>query len=123
MEKVLNPSRRGFMVMDVVGGLILVSILAGVLAVAMNQQNRAEQKLADSRAAVRIAERTLAELHLSANTPNADDETRIAVRPVQEAKGIGDLVWVEVQVAYRGEHAELVGLIPRKNLPAEGRAP
>ena len=122
MEQVLTqPRRRGFMVMDAVGGLILVAILATVLAVALNRQNRAQQKLADSRAAVRVAERVLAELQASAKPAMEEDQTRIAVVPAEGAPDVRGLVWVEVRVACWGQHASLVGLVPRASLPAEGR--
>jgi type II secretory pathway pseudopilin PulG len=110
------------MLMDVIGGLILVAMLATVLAIAMNRQNRAQQKLADSRAAVRIAERVLADLQTSGKTAAADDDTRITIHRAEGAADARGLAWAEVHVAFRDQQASLVGLVPRKLLPAEGRA-
>jgi len=123
MGQVLRGAhRRGFMLMDVIGGLILVATLATVLAIAMNRQNRAQQKLADSRAAVRIAERVLADLQTSGKTAADDDDTRITIHRAEGAADARGLAWAEVRVAFRDQQASLVGLVPRQSLPAEGRA-
>jgi crotonobetainyl-CoA:carnitine CoA-transferase CaiB-like acyl-CoA transferase len=114
--------RRGYFVADVVTGLAMVSILATALLMAMNRQSRAEQKLADSRTAVRLAEQALAELQAGAQPPGRDADTRITIRRIDGAAEAADQVWVEVSVIYRDRPAKLVGLAPRKAL-GEGSVP
>jgi type II secretory pathway pseudopilin PulG len=122
MAQNLRGRRRGYMLLDAVMGLAMVGILTTALVVAINRQHRAEQKLADSRAAVRLAERALAEMQASGKAPARDERTRIEVRLVDGGVDGRDQVWVEVIAASGDSTATLLGLVPRSAIP-EGRLP
>jgi hypothetical protein len=100
----------------------VVAGLAAVLAVMLNRQNLAEQKLADSRAAVRLAERLLTELQTSApSTASPNEETRISIRPCDGQANVSGSAWVEVQITFRGQSTHLIGLVPQEAAPVERR--
>src|SRR5205823_6105518 len=54
--------QRGFMLADVASAFFVLAVLATALTLAISGQRRAGEKLADRRAAVRLAERAMAEL-------------------------------------------------------------
>lgn len=115
--------RRGFMFMDAVAGLVLITALATALAMSVGRQNRGEQKLADMRTATRIAEQTLAELRLTGKNSAVDGETRLTIQRAEGGWQAEGQRWVEIRVRYRGQSAQLVGLAPSSALPKEGGRP
>src|SRR2546421_2619594 len=101
----------GFMMIDVMAGIILLTALAGALAVATNLRQRNAQHLADQRAAMRIAQDALAAGQAPENSP-----AKISI--ARTGKHLGQREWIEVTVLYNGRHAALAGLAP-----AEGGSP
>ena len=96
-------------------GLILVVALMAVMAAMVWRHNLAGHKLADSRAALRLAERTLAELHSGGPVAQARG---VQVRRLS-AGPVAGTHWVEVQAIVDGRSATLVGLVaePRDKEP------
>ncbi len=117
--------RRGFMLMDALGGIILVASLATILAVAINRQSRAEQKLADIRAAARMAEEVATDLQTQP-APAVEKAARVDVSVTIHAldtAAISGHAWAEITVTRRDSSARLLALVPAKSLPQQGRAP
>ena len=123
-------NQRGWIFMDVLTAMMIVAILAGLLGAAVAAQDRALHHLADSRAAMRLAESTLISLQAGdtvapapgngnpgesrgggfANGPSAGNVT---IRQLSTDSSAAGMVWVQVQATVNGRHAALVGLVPR----------
>ena len=107
--------RAGFLEIDVLAGLVIVGALAMALAAVLGRQHRAVQKLADTRAAMQVAESVLTDLQSgrSGPAPSAAPDTSVEVRPAVPAdSGERAGKWVEVVVSVRAGHASLVGALP-----------
>lgn len=130
-----RPHRRGVIEIDVVAGLVIVGALTLALAAVVGRQHRAAQKLADTRAAVQLAETVLTDMQAGAKTPAAapDPDVMVEVLPAAltapgTAAGVARTggsaaeatrdSWVEVVVTVRKGSARLVGPVP--NDPAGG---
>lgn len=109
----MHARHRGFLIMDVIGGLLILSVLVAVLATAVFQQQKAVRRLDDSLAAVAIAERALADLQ-TGQAPQAEDpqSTVIQVHPIKGVQAPPGRVWVRVAVSYRTGGTELTGIAP-----------
>ena len=108
---------RGYMVIDVTAALVIIGALALALAVTMGRQHRAAQKLADTRAAVQMAETVLADLQAGKPAPAAplstgDPDMKVEIRPAAGGRPGSKTSWVEVVVAIRGGRASLIGAVP-----------
>jgi hypothetical protein len=110
--------RRGFFVADIGIGLAIIGLVAVLLVTAVGRHNKAAARLADSRAAVRVAESVLISLQTGAEVPaDAEATVRIERSPAAAAAGV-HWEWASVTVTYRGRSAVLNGLVP-----AEGGTP
>jgi hypothetical protein len=97
-------------------GLILVAALASALAVAAGRQRRSITRLADSRAAVHLADRSMVALQTSRTLPEASADEQVAVVPLPDDAPPGQQ-WVRVTATVRGRSFELVGIVPRRGAP------
>src|SRR5438045_2380792 len=109
----MTPRRRqhprGFFFLDVLLGLVLIGLLGTIMAGTATRTVRADQRLADSRAATRAAERVLVILQSGAAPPKPDDGTLVTVtRPDAQT---GDRVWVRVDAVVNGRTGTLYGLL------------
>src|SRR5437867_3753180 len=98
-------ARRGFMTVDVIAGIMLLVALTTMLASATGLRARNAQHLADQRTALAIAQRTLSE----GKVP-ADSSARVAIH--NTGRRNGNRQWIEVSVLFNGRHASLIGLAP-----------
>jgi hypothetical protein len=106
--------------MDVLAGLVIVGALTMALAGVLGRQHRAVQKLADTRAAMQVAETVLTDLQSRRGGPGpgpgAAADTSVDVRPAVAAdpadSGARAGKWVEVVVTVRAGRASLVGAVP-----------
>jgi len=116
--------RAGFFEIDVLAGLFIVAALTMALAAVLGRQHRAVQKLADTRAAMQVAETVLTDLQAGRPGPGSGrgDDTSVEVRPLEEGGAPGAAAgpgvahtgkWVEVVVSVRGGRASLVGSVPQ----------
>jgi type II secretory pathway pseudopilin PulG len=110
-----SRTRNGYIAADAVIALGIVLILLTVLSVSVGRQRRGSERLADSRAAIRLAEETITALQTGATPPAAPQGMTVAVRPAQAQ---GDLqppagsTWVDVVVSYNnGRSSSLSGLV------------
>jgi len=108
--------RRGYMLIDVMGALMIVAALAVALGVGLGRQHRMAQKMADTRAALAVAEMVLADLQ--AGKPSrqaqlaADPDVKVQVRAAAEGRPGTKTQWVEVSVIVRAGRAALTGAVP-----------
>lgn len=113
----MRRKRTGFLVLDAIGGLLVVGVLASLLMVAMSRQNRAGQQLAESREVIRLAERTLMEMQAARGIPAAGADQGVRVRRLPGGQEVAGWVWVEVQTESSGHRAALTGLVPQASAP------
>lgn len=109
--------RRGWVFVDVVMAMILISLIAMMLAVAAAWNRRALDHLSDSRAAARLAESALISLQ-SGQLPASD--APVTFRKLSAGSEIPGHAWVEVDAVVKNHHASLVGLVPQAALPGAG---
>jgi Tfp pilus assembly protein PilX len=108
---------RGWVFIDVLMGMILVSLIAVMLDLAVGWHNRALAHLADTRAATRLAESTLFSLE-SGQAPTPSE--KINIRKLESQTTIPGKSWVEVEVAVNNHRASLIGLAPQNAMPSGG---
>jgi len=109
--------RRGWVFVDVLMGMILITLIAAMLAAAAGWQQRALRHLADARAATRTAESALLAMQSGrALAPNAG----VHVLRLLTVSNVPGEIWVQVDADQNGRAATLVGLVPQNALPAGG---
>jgi hypothetical protein len=100
---------------DAVMALAIVLILLMVLTVSVSRQRRGGERLADSRAAIRLAEATITALQTGAAPPAAPEGMAVTVRPapLQPGTQVSEgMVWVDVNVTYgTARSSSLSGLV------------
>ena len=104
------------MLIDVTAALVIVAALAVALAVSLGRQHRAAQKLADTRAALSVAEAVLADLQAGRPPRRAEFESepdvKVDVRPEPGTAPGAKSQWVQVTVTVRAGRAALAGAVP-----------
>ncbi len=111
----MNRGRRhrgGFFLADTVMGFIVVGILGLILVTAITKSSRARDRLEESAAADRIAQRVMGVLREGKPAPGALGDAQIKVKSATGGAAVAGQRWVEVSVAYHGHSASLVGLVP-----------
>ena len=105
----------GYIVADAVMALGIVLILLTVLTVAVSRQRRGSERLAESRAAIRLAEETITAMQRGAAPPAAPAGMSVRVRPTESQHGLltpAGCTWVDVHVTYgNGRASSLSGLV------------
>ena len=100
---------------DAIMALAVVLMLATMFSVAVSRQRRGSERLADSRAAIRLAEETLTAMQTGATLPAAPDGTKVQVRAATAPAGLNvpsGATWVDVIVTYgNGRSSSLAGLV------------
>jgi hypothetical protein len=112
-------ARNGWVFLDVVMGIILVSLIAAILGAAADFHQRALRHLADSRAAARLAESALLSMQSGQTPPSYNDASLAFHRLSVSSDSPGNKTWVRVEAAVGGRRASLVGLVPQNALPTE----
>jgi type II secretory pathway pseudopilin PulG len=107
--------RHGWILMDTVAAMVLLSFLAGVLAVGVNRQQTGLLRLENSRAASRLAESALLCLQDGRDLPKSADGW-ISVRRLATTSP-GNLAWIKVTAIVQGRSSELIGLAPAGGQP------
>lgn len=107
-----SRTTRAFMTADVLIALVVVGILSSAVAVAVTRQGRASKQLAQTRAAMRLAEATMLSMQTGAARPAAPEGVKITI---ELATGGGELPkgcgWAVVRVNGPAQHAELTGIV------------
>jgi type II secretory pathway pseudopilin PulG len=104
--------RNGWIMLEVISALCLISILAGMLAVTVQRQTFNLQDMANSRSAMRAAEDALTTLQSGGKLPTLAS-AKLTVTQLAVTADSPDRVWVEVHAEVSGRSATLSGLIPR----------
>jgi type II secretory pathway pseudopilin PulG len=110
---------RGLMVADAVAGLALLAVLATAIVIAVRSQHMASERLSDSRGATWAAELALAEMQ--AGKP-AGENVRVEALDADAPPPDG-FTWVHVRTERNGRSADLIGLMPKTSVPAQGGRP
>ena len=96
---------------DLVIGLGLVTVVGLLLSGAVGRAHATEQRMADQRAAARVAERAMLDLQHRQPVPSLGDDVRIIVRPVASDGATAGFRWTAIDATVRGRHATLIGLV------------
>jgi type II secretory pathway pseudopilin PulG len=120
-SQAIRVSRHGFLLVDVITGLVLLTALGTAMVVAQSARSHAARKLADTRAAIRLAERALMELQSGRPTPTDTPDAQTEVRPLTSDPAISGTKWVRVRTTLHGQSAVLCGLVPAPAAPIEVR--
>jgi type II secretory pathway pseudopilin PulG len=110
-----NRGSSGYVAADAVIALAILLLLLTVLSVSVSRQRHGSERLADSRAAIRLAEETITAMQSGAAPPAAAQGMTVAVRPTQAQHDLqppAGLAWVDVVVSYNhGRSSSLSGLV------------
>jgi len=104
----------GFILLDAVGALILLTALVTALAAGSYQHHRALAKLDAGQAALRLAERAMADLQHGRPPETRVGAGRVRVVSLPQAAPVGGWRWVRVEAMFDGAQASLTGLVSRK---------
>ncbi|MBI1372050.1 MAG: hypothetical protein GC159_04725 [Phycisphaera sp.] len=111
--------RRGFVMIDMIGGLILATVLLLVVVGAVRQYQSGALQVARARQAAALAERVLVDLQLGREAPNLDDgDTTVTIRAVDGGESFAAKKWVSVSVTYLGRTVEITGVVPARAVEA-----
>jgi hypothetical protein len=111
-----SPQHRGFFTAEAIIGLALLAMIMILLAVALGREQKVMNRLADSRAALRLAEETLTALQSKTAAPQAGVRVMKLDAPC-DAPGCS---WAKVQATVNGRSATLIGVVPSASLPPGG---
>jgi hypothetical protein len=100
------------MVADVAAGFTILIVLGLAFSVALAGRDRASRKLANTRAAWRLAERAMVELQGSRPSPTPADGERVEVAPVDGTPPATGKAWVQLRAVVQGQSASLYGAVP-----------
>jgi type II secretory pathway pseudopilin PulG len=114
MHRMRRPN--GWFLADAIVGMTIVVILTSTLAVAISRQSLGSQRLAESRAATRLAEATLIALQTSQPAPAVPEGAKVMVEP---GEALGNCRWATVSVTINRHTSQLSGLV-RADAPIGG---
>jgi type II secretory pathway pseudopilin PulG len=107
--------RRGWMMLEAITAVCLLSMMAMLLTVALRQQERGLKQLAEARAASRAAEAALTAMQSGQSRAVVESgEAKISVTELPEPSDAAGMEWVRVHADLAGRQAELIGLVPRQ---------
>jgi len=110
--KAHNTNRRGFAMLDMIGGLLIASTLLAVLIAGVRDYRHGALQVARARQAAATAERVLVDLQLGRAAPKDTDDTQIAIVPVPGGERFATKRWVAVRVTHLGRSVEVIGVVP-----------
>ncbi len=105
----MRRRRRGIFVMDAIVGLAIIAAVATAIAVALTQYRKAEQRLSDTRAAVRLCECVMAELS-GGSVPVGNG--RATWKRLSTEQAPPGYAWIEVVAIHGDGRASVTGLVP-----------
>ncbi len=111
--------RRGWVFIDVVMAMILVSLIATMLGAAANWHQRALTHLSDSRSATRLAESAILSMQ-SGQALSQSADAALTIHKLSDSSDVPGKTWVEVDATVGNRRASLVGLVPQNTLPGGG---
>ena len=115
--------RRAFMAVDMLFGIVIVMGLTVTLAGILHRERSAENALADSRAAVHLAEHALLNLQHGQLAPQPGTDERLSIQPATSGRAPPGFAWTKVDAMVRGQHRSLLGVVPASSLPQLEKKP
>jgi hypothetical protein len=91
--------------------------MAIILSGAVYRQRSAEAGLADSRAAVHLAEHALLNLQHGQPIPATDHSMQLSISPVAGGDVPAGFKWARVQASVHGHERSLIGIVPEGGIP------
>jgi type II secretory pathway pseudopilin PulG len=113
-------TRQGWVLLDVLMGMIIVSILGALLGAAAAMHDRAAHHLDDTRAAMRQAESALLTMQsnqIPPEKPTVGNGGFLTVKKLPAQSQTPGMTWIEVRATVHARTATLVGLVPETSLP------
>lgn len=95
--------RRGIFLTEAIIAMSVILILTAVVATSATQHRKGSDRLANTRAATRLAEQTLTALQAGQPAPTPGEGSAIEIVPLE-----GN--WVRVRTVVNGRQSELIGL-------------
>jgi Tfp pilus assembly protein PilX len=109
-------SRQGWVLLDVLMGMIIISILGTLLGAAAAMHDRAAHHFDDTRAAMRQAESALLTME-SNNKPTVGNGGLLTVKKLPTQSQTPGLTWIEIRATVHTRTAALIGLVPESSIP------
>jgi len=106
----MRSPRRGFMIFDALLALGICGVMLTVIAAGVNSQQKASRRLADYRAATRLAEQTLARIQQGFAPAAITPEDQLTVENVNQTPSPDHFKWVRVTASHNGCSIQLLGL-------------
>lgn len=102
--------RRGFILADAITGMAILAMLTAIVTVEISWRSKADRRLTDYRAAVALAEGTLAEMQQGhAPAPSAAGD-HIHIDRLADDSPSPHFQWVRIIATHNGQSASLIGL-------------
>ena len=116
--------RHGFILMDAVLGLGVITLLILILALALGQQQRTLRDMSKQRVAVALAEQVLVTLQTSGRVPPVTPAQTIRIERLKGVNNVPERVWVTVHAEHEDRSTTLTGLVGQDAIMAnEGTSP
>ena len=106
-----RTTHKAFLTIDVLAGLIMLSVLAVILSVGFTQRFRSAARLSNAREAARLAENALLDLRQNPAAKPASPDVVVTPLPEGESQ---PLRWVTVRATVHGRSVSLVGVVGRR---------
>ena len=113
-------SRRGIFAAETIVALGLIVLLGVLLATAVGKHHRGSTRLAESRAAVNLAEDVLTALQGGQPLPQTSPGTSFKLEKLDTASPVKGMIWATVHTQVNGRAAALTGLVPASAADPEG---
>jgi hypothetical protein len=107
---------QGWVFLDVLVGLLILSIIGLTLGAGAAWHQRALGHLADTRAASRLAESALTSLQAGQHLSTSG----VHYHALAGKQQISGMSWIEVSATFNGRSATLVGLVPSQSVAGGG---
>ena len=115
IRRAIVPIRSGgWVLLEILWSVIIMTALAGVLALAARRDEIGLAHLSDSRASARVAESVLTSLQQGHPAPTAEDAT-ISVRQLSTPSDAPRMVWVEVSAVIADASPTMSGISTGRN--------
>lgn len=111
-------ARPGFVFLDALWGIGLLTMLAAVLLITVHAERQAQQRLIDTGAASRLAESALT-LMQGGNASNqaVKPGSKISVHTLSTPTELPGKSWVRVNAIVNKRNADVIGLVPTGAIP------
>jgi type II secretory pathway pseudopilin PulG len=103
--------RRGIFIAETITAIGLIALIGVLLAVAVGRHHRGSDRLAESRAAVNLAEDALTALQAGQAIGQSAPGISVKVEKLDTPASVPGMVWATVQTQVNGRGATITGLV------------